>query len=216
MKPLAKYIDHTILKADCHAEQIIKLCREADEYQFASVCIPPNFVGLAAEQLKESTVFVCTVIGFPLGYATTATKVFETEDAIANGADEIDMVIAIDKVKDEQWEYVENDITQVYKTCQQNGKLLKVIVETALLTEAEKRKVYDICSQINVDFVKTSTGFSTAGASVKDVELMKECIKPNMQVKASGGIRNGEFARELIKAGATRLGCSSSIKVINS
>ena len=211
---LASKIDHTYLKADCTNEIIEHLCAEAIQYQFASVCVPPNFVAFASEKLKQSSVKVCTVIGFPLGYQTTETKVFETENAIKNGATEIDMVIAIGLLKEGRITEVKSDIQQVFIACQSKRALLKVIIETALLTQQEKQAVIECCAEIGVDFVKTSTGFSTAGATKNDVSLMRKLLPETIQIKAAGGIKTKEFALELLNAGANRLGCSSSVSLL--
>lgn len=216
MKPLNQYIDHTYLKANTTKADIQKLCKEAVMYNFFSVCIPPRFVKLASEYLTGSPVKVCTVIGFPLGYSTSQSKQIETKQAIKNGADEIDMVIAIGALKEKELTYVLQDIQTVLSTCKRKQNvLLKVILETALLTKEEIRVACEICSQLNVDFVKTSTGFSTRGVSIQDIQIMREVLPKTIQIKASGGIKTHNFALELINAGADRLGCSSSIQIIN-
>jgi len=216
MDRLSSIIDHTLLKPDFTRNQIIKLCKEAVDHKFASVCVPPSAVQLAKDQVKHSEVLVCTVIGFPLGYTTTAAKLFETSHAIDQGADEIDMVMNVSNAKSGDYHALQEDIEAVYSVCQQFNRVLKVIIETALLNDTEKRKVCDICATIGVDFVKTSTGFSSSGATLADVRLMRSCLPKEIKIKASGGIRTGEFARALVDAGANRLGCSSSIDVINS
>lgn len=211
---LASYIDHTLLKADALEIDVIKLCREALEYKFASVCINPSFVKLAHSFLKGTDVKVCTVIGFPLGATTSEVKAFEAETSINNGASEIDMVINIGALKSGKYDFVENDIKFVADKCK--GKaLLKVIIETCLLTDAEKVKACEISKSAGADFVKTSTGFSTSGATVEDIQLMRKCVGKGMGVKASGGIRDYETTIKMIEAGASRVGASDSIKIVN-
>lgn len=209
---LASMIDHTILKADATRESVEKICKEALEYKFASVCINPANIELAAEMLKGSEVKVCTVIGFPLGANTSEVKTFETKDAIAKGADEVDMVINIGRLKDKDYEYVKNDIKAVVEAAK--GKALtKVIIETCLLTDEEKVKACELSKEAGADFVKTSTGFSTGGATPEDIKLMRETVGPDMGVKASGGVRSFEDAKAVIENGATRIGASSSITI---
>jgi len=212
-KSVAGIIDHTILKANATEAQVANLCAEAKEYQFASVCVNPAYVAQCAEALKGSGVSVCTVIGFPLGATTSAAKAFEVRDAIANGADELDMVVNVGKIKSNQWDYVLNDIKAVVDAAA--GKLVKVIIETCLLTKEEIVAVCRIAKEAGADFVKTSTGFSTGGATPEDVALMRETVGPEMGVKASGGIRNTEDAVACIRAGANRLGVSAGIAVVN-
>ena len=190
---LAKMIDHTILKPEADKASIEKLCKEALEYNFASVCINPTNVELAAKLLKGSEVKVCTVIGFPLGANTMEVKAFETKDAIAKGADEVDMVINIGRLKDKDYEYVEKDIKAVVDAADKKA-LTKVIIETCLLTEEEKVKACELAKKAGADFVKTSTGFSTGGATPEDIKLMRETVGPDMGVKASGGVRSIEDA----------------------
>lgn len=212
-KNVAGIIDHTILKANATEEQIIKLCAEAKEYGFASVCVNAGYVALAAKELKGTDVAVCTVIGFPLGATTTAAKAFETKDAIACGATEVDMVINVGMLKSGKWDYVKEDIAGVVAAA--NGTLVKVIIETCLLTDEEKAKVCKLAKEAGADFVKTSTGFSTGGATPHDVAIMREAVGPEMGVKASGGIHNAKEAIACIEAGATRLGCSAGIAVVS-
>ena len=209
---LAKMIDHTILKPEADKASIEKLCKEALEYNFASVCINPTNVELAAKLLKGSEVKVCTVIGFPLGANTMEVKAFETKDAIAKGADEVDMVINIGRLKDKDYEYVEKDIKAVVDAADKKA-LTKVIIETCLLTEEEKVKACELAKKAGADFVKTSTGFSTGGATPEDIKLMRETVGPDMGVKASGGVRSIEDAEAVIKNGATRIGTSASIAI---
>ncbi|HHW36885.1 MAG TPA: deoxyribose-phosphate aldolase [Bacillales bacterium] len=210
---IAKMIDHTALKADTTKEQIVKLCDEAKEYGFFSVCVNPTWVKTAAEQLQGSEVKVCTVIGFPLGASTSETKAFETKDAIEKGADEVDMVINIGALKDQNDELVEQDICAVVEAAR--GKaLVKVIIETSLLTQEEKVRACKLAVKAGTDFVKTSTGFSTGGATVEDIELMRESVGPDIGVKASGGVRDRERALQMIEAGATRMGASAGIAIV--
>ncbi|BBA92444.1 deoxyribose-phosphate aldolase [Streptococcus ruminantium] len=210
---LNKYIDHTILKPETTQEQVEKILAEAKEYDFASVCVNPTWVALAAESLKDSDVKVCTVIGFPLGANTPAVKAFETKDAIANGADEIDMVINIGALKSGNYDLVFEDIKAVVEAS--NNKLVKVIIETCLLTEDEKVKACQLSQEAGADYVKTSTGFSTGGATVADVALMRKTVGPDLGVKASGGARSYEDAIAFIEAGATRIGASSGVAIMN-
>ena len=210
---LAKMIDHTILKPEADKASIEKLCKEALEYNFASVCINPTNVELAAKLLKGSEVKVCTVIGFPLGANTMEVKAFETKDAIAKGADEVDMVINIGRLKDKDYEYVEKDIKAVVDAADKKA-LTKVIIETCLLTEEEKVKACELAKKAGADFVKTSTGFSTGGATPEDIKLMRETVGPNIGVKASGGVRTREDMIALIEAGASRIGTSSGPKLM--
>ncbi len=211
-KDIYKMIDHTLLKQDATSEEIKKLCKEALEYNFASVCVNPTNVELAAKILNGSLVKVCTVIGFPLGANTTKIKVLEAKDAIENGATEVDMVINIGRLKDKDYDYVKKDIEAVVNEVK--GKaLIKVIIETCLLADEEKVIACKLASEAKADFVKTSTGFSTGGATPFDVKLMRETVGENMGVKASGGVRTSEYAKELIKNGANRIGASASIKI---
>ncbi|MDR1782095.1 MAG: deoxyribose-phosphate aldolase [Bacilli bacterium] len=209
---LNKYIDHTNLKADARKEDIIKLCNEAKTYHFKTVCLNPYWVKFASELLKDSDVEICTVIGFPLGATTTATKVFEACDAIDNGANEIDMVINIGALKDKDYPYVLDDIKKVVVNVA--PCLVKVIIETCLLTKEEIIKACEICLKAQVAFVKTSTGFSTGGATVEDIKLIKEVVQNKVLIKASGGIRTKEKMLALIEAGANRIGASASVDLI--
>lgn len=206
------YIDHTLLKADANEEQIHALIDEAKEYQFVSVCVNPTWVKTAANALKDSPVKVCTVIGFPLGASTTTVKAFEAKDAIANGADEIDMVINIGALRSRNYKLVEDDIKAVVESS--GTKLVKVIIETCLLTDDEKVKACQLAKSAGADFVKTSTGFSTGGATIEDIALMRKTVGPDMGVKASGGARTLEAAQAFIKAGATRIGTSSGVAIM--
>ncbi|URZ16510.1 deoxyribose-phosphate aldolase [Clostridium felsineum] len=211
---IANIIDHTALKPDTTKEQILKLIEEAKKYKFASVCVNPRWVKLASLELKDSKVKVCTVIGFPLGASTTETKVFETKNAIENGAEEVDMVISIGDLKNENNDYVKRDIEEVVKTAKEKA-IVKVIIETCLLTDEEKIRVCKLAKDAGADFVKTSTGFSTAGAKAEDIELMRKTVGDNMGVKASGGIHTREEALQMINSGATRIGASASITIIS-
>ncbi|CYU53091.1 deoxyribose-phosphate aldolase [Streptococcus suis] len=210
---LNKYIDHTILKPETTQEQVEKILAEAKEYDFASVCVNPTWVALAAESLKDSDVKVCTVIGFPLGANTPAVKAFETKDAISNGADEIDMVINIGALKTGNYDLVLEDIKAVVAAS--GDKLVKVIIEACLLTDDEKVKACQLSQEAGADYVKTSTGFSTGGATVADVALMRKTVSPDMGVKASGGARSYEDAIAFIEAGASRIGASSGVAIMN-
>ena len=209
---LNKDIDHTLLKADASQEQIETLIEEAKKYDFASVCVNPTWVSFAAQALKATDVKVCTVIGFPLGANTPELKAFETSDAIQNGANEVDMVINIGALKSRNFDLVERDIRAVVEAAK--GTLVKVIIETCLLTDDEKVKACQIAQKAGADFVKTSTGFSTGGATVADVALMRKTVGPDMGVKASGGARSYEDALAFIKAGATRIGASSGVAIM--
>ncbi|HEM5159745.1 TPA: deoxyribose-phosphate aldolase [Streptococcus suis] len=210
---LNKYIDHTILKPETTQEQVEKILAEAKEYDFASVCVNPTWVALAAESLKDSDVKVCTVIGFPLGANTPAVKAFETKDAISNGADEIDMVINIGALKTGNYDLVLEDIKAVVAAS--GDKLVKVIIEACLLTDDEKVKACQLSQEAGADYVKTSTGFSTGGATVADVALMRKTVGPDMGVKASGGARSYEDAIAFIEVGASRIGASSGVAIMN-
>ena len=198
-------IDHTLLRQDATWEQIRALCDEAIENGTASVCIPPDYVRQAANYLG-GILPVCTVVGFPNGYSTTATKVFETSDAVSNGADEIDTVINIGWVKDRRYEDILAELTAIKRAC--GGRILKVIIETCLLTEEEKIKMCRIVSESGADFIKTSTGFSTGGATLEDIRLFKANVAPHVRIKAAGGIRTPEEAQAFIEAGASRIGAS--------
>lgn len=208
----AKLIDHTLLKSAATRQDIARLCAEARRYGFYSVCVNPYWVSYAKEQLKGSDVKVCTVIGFPLGANTSAVKAYETADAVKNGADEIDMVLNIGALRAQEYDIVRTDIQAVRQACP--GKTLKVILETSQLTDEEKIKACELAQQAHADFVKTSTGFVGTGATVADVALMRKTISPAMQVKASGGIRTRADVDALTAAGATRIGASSSVAII--
>lgn len=210
----AKYIDHTLLKPNATTQQIDQLINEAKAYQFKSICIHPGNVRHAAEKLGDSDVLICTVIGFPLGATSTETKVFETEDAIKNGAQEIDMVLNIGALKEQDYERVEADISAVVQAA--NHKTVKVIIETCLLTDEEKVKACELSQSAGADFVKTSTGFAGGGATTHDVQLMKETVGQAMEVKASGGVRTADDFLQMLEAGATRVGASAGVAIIDS
>ncbi len=208
----SKYIDHTLLKAFATKKEIANLCSEANYYKFASVCVNPYYVSFAHDILKGSGVNICTVIGFPLGANSSDVKAYETTRAIADGADEVDMVINIGAMKDGDYETVLNDIKAVVKAA--NGVLTKVIIETCYLTDEEKVKACELAKEAGADFVKTSTGFGTGGATPEDVALMRKTVGPDMGVKASGGVRSKEDFEKVIEAGASRVGCSAGVKIM--
>ena len=212
---IARMIDHTILKATTTKEDVVKICKEAKEYGFFSVCINPANIELAKEELKGSDVKVCTVIGFPLGANTSAVKAFETKDAIAKGADEVDMVINIGALKDKNYELVYEDIKAVVDAANKEA-LVKVIIETCYLTDEEKKIACELAVKAGTDYVKTSTGFGTGGSTPADIKLMRETVGENIGVKASGGVRcEEEDAVKVIDAGATRIGASASIAIVS-
>lgn len=211
---LNKYIEHTLLKQDATKEELIKLLDEAKEFNFLGVCVNPVNVKFTSDYLKESSVKVVTVIGFPLGQNTTESKVLETIDAVKNGADEIDMVLNSGKLKDKEFDYIVDEISKIKSACQ--GKALKVILETDLLSQEEIKKACELSVEAGADFVKTSTGFvkNGVGAKVEDVRLMYETVKEaGLGVKASGGVRDKDTALAMIEAGATRIGTSSGVKI---
>jgi deoxyribose-phosphate aldolase len=210
---LAKTIDHTLLKPEATPGQIRQLCDEARVYEFKSVCVNSRYVPLAAQCLAGSDVLVCSVVGFPLGAMATGVKAYEAEQAIAAGAGEIDMVVAIGQVKAGQWDAVAADISAVFDAC--GDTTLKVIFETSMLEDGEKRRLCEICTEIGVAFVKTSTGFGGGGATLDDVKLMSETVGAGVAVKASGGVRDRETALAMIEAGATRLGTSSGVAIVS-
>lgn len=213
MMDISKTIDHTLLKPDASKASIRKLCDEAAQYGFMAVCVNPSHIVLCKELLKGTEVKVATVVGFPLGANTTETKVFETRDSVLKGADEIDMVINIGALKEGDYKLVEDDIKAVVDACKGQA-IVKVIIETCLLTDDEKRKACELSMSAGAHFVKTSTGFSTGGATFEDVTLMKAVVGDKLEVKASGGVRDRETAFRMIEAGATRIGTSSGIKII--
>ena len=207
-----KMIDHTVLKADTPLETVKRICDEAMEYGFASVCINPCHVAYCADYLKDSDVNVCTVIGFPLGANTSAVKAFETSNAIADGAEEIDMVMNIGALKDKNYDLVRDDVKAVVEAA--NGTLVKVILETCLLTEDEIKKACELCVEAKADYVKTSTGFSTRGATIEDVRIMKEAVHGKAKVKAAGGVRTPEDMVKIVAAGADRIGTSAGCSLV--
>ncbi|MDA9470827.1 deoxyribose-phosphate aldolase [Enterococcus sp. 5H] len=210
---IAKMIDHTALKPETTKEMIVKLCQEAKEYQFASVCVNPYWVQLSSNELKGTGIDVCTVIGFPLGANTSETKAFETKNAIANGATEVDMVINVGALKSGDLDTVEADIRAVVEAS--GDVLVKVILETCLLTKEEIVKVSELSVKAGADFVKTSTGFSTGGATAEDIALMRKTVGPDIGVKASGGVRTNEDVMVMIEAGASRIGASAGVSIVS-
>lgn len=209
---IAKYIDHTVLAADARKEKIEALCKEAYQHGFASVCVNSCWVSMAAKLLEGTEVNVCTVVGFPLGAMDSVSKADEARNAVRNGADEIDMVINIGFLKSGMYDEALEDIREVRKATE--GKTLKVIIETCLLTDEEKRKACELSEEAGADFVKTSTGFSTGGATVEDVALMKSVVGDRLSVKASGGIRDYKTAKAMIEAGASRIGASAGVRIV--
>ncbi len=212
---LNKYIDHTILKQGATADQVIKLCAEAREHGFASVCVNPSRLALVVKELAGTDVKPCVVVGFPLGAALPEAKAHATKALVALGAKEVDMVVDVGAIKDKNWDFVQKDIEGVVAAAKP-GAIVKVILETCLLTDEEKIKACEICKAAGADFVKTSTGFSTGGATIEDVKLMRATVGPEMGVKASGGIRTKADALAMIEAGASRLGTSAGIAIISS
>ncbi|MCR4406780.1 MAG: deoxyribose-phosphate aldolase [Anaerolineae bacterium] len=211
---LARMIDHTLLKPDATQAEIAQLCYEAKKYDFATVCVNPANVKLCAELLKGSPVKVCAVVGFPLGATPPEVKAYEAQQAINDGASEVDMVINIGALKSRDYALVERDIATVARTCHNSGAILKVIIEAALLTDEEKIKACALAKAAGADYVKTSTGFGPGGATAADVALMRRVVGPEMGVKAAGGIRSFETARQMIEAGATRIGASAGVKIV--
>lgn len=207
------YIDHTLLKSDATREEIEDICDEAMAYKFKAVCVNSSWTSLVFEKLKYVDVEVCTVVGFPLGAMSKEAKIFEAKDAIKNGASEIDMVLNIGKLKDKEYEYVEDEIRKVKEVIGKDT-ILKVIIETSLLDDEEKKIACEIIENAGADFVKTSTGFSTSGAKVEDIKLIREVVKDRLKIKASGGIKTYEEAVEMINAGADRIGTSNGVKII--
>jgi len=211
---IAKYIDHTILKPEATVEDVKKLCKEAREYNFASVCVNGCYASLVSTELAGSDVKTCVVVGFPLGAMTKEAKAFETTDAINNGANEIDMVINVGALKDKNYDLLKEDIEAVVNAAK--GKaIVKVIIETCLLTDQEKVKVCEISKEVKADFVKTSTGFSSGGATKEDIALMRKTVGPDLGVKASGGVRDYKTAMDMINAGASRIGASAGIAIVS-
>lgn len=214
MQDIAKYIDHTILKPETTGADIEKLCNEAITYGFVAVCVPPYYVIPAKNLLNGSGIKIATVIGFPMGYSSTASKLQEIKNAIAAGADELDVVHNIAALKNKDWPFLENELAKVTEAVHQKGKLVKIIIESGVLSDEEIINCCKIYSPYNPDFIKTSTGYAHTGATRHAVELMRQHLPANIAIKASGGIRNFAFAKELIAAGATRLGCSAGAGIV--
>ena len=212
---IAEYIDHTVLKPTTTLEDVEKLCEEAVSYQFAAVCVPPLFVKKAKAILNNSSTKVATVIGFPFGYSAIEAKVAEVVLAIIDGADELDVVINISAIKNNDWQFLANEINAILPIIKNKNKIIKVIIESGILTEEEIIKCCDLYGAAGVDFMKTSTGYAEKGASLEAVKLMRKHLADNVLIKASGGIKNFIFAKQLIQAGANRIGCSSSVAIIN-
>jgi len=212
---IAEYIDHTVLKPTTTLQDVEKLCEEALSYQFAAVCVPPLFVKKAKEILGSSSIKVATVIGFPFGYSAIEAKIAEVVLAIIDGADELDVVINISAIKNNDWQFLANEINAILPIIKNKNKIIKVIIESGILTDEEIIKCCDLYGAAGVDFMKTSTGYAEKGASIEAVKLMRKHLADNVLIKASGGIKNFIFAKQLIQAGANRLGCSSSIAIIN-
>ncbi len=213
-EPVASYIDHTILKPVCTSADINKLCHEAVSYKFAAVCVPPFVVKQAVQLLKGTEVKTATVIGFPMGYSSLDAKITETEEAISDGADELDVVINLIALKNGDWPYLENEMQSIVSLIHKNGRVIKVIVESGILTQNEIIQCCNLYGRLHIDFMKTSTGYAEKGASLSDVELMRKTLPHHIKIKASGGIRHFNFAKELIEAGADRLGCSASLQIV--
>ena len=212
---IAEYIDHTVLKPTTTLEDVEKLCEEAVSYQFAAVCVPPLFVKKAKAILNNSSTKVATVIGFPFGYSAIEAKVAEVVLAIIDGADELDVVINISAIKNNDWKFLANEINAILPIIKNKNKVIKVIIESGILTDEEIIKCCDLYGAAGVDFMKTSTGYAEKGASLEAVKLMRKHLADNVLIKASGGIKNFIFAKQLIQAGANRIGCSSSVAIIN-
>jgi len=212
---IASYIDHTVLKPTTLISDIGKLCSEAKQYQFAAVCVPPNFVKKAKEFTQGSSVKTATVIGFPFGYSAIEAKIAEILLAIVDGADELDVVINISAIKNNDWQYLANEINHIMPIIKQKNKVIKIIIESGILTDDEIIKCCEFYGAAGIDYLKTSTGYAEKGASVHAVELFKKHLPQGVQIKASGGIRDYNFAKQLINAGATRLGCSAGVAIVN-
>lgn len=212
---LSPYIDHTILKPTTLIADVEKVCAEAKEYGFAAVCVPPNFVELAKKSLEGTAVKVATVIGFPFGYSAVEAKVAEILMAIVDGVDELDVVVNISAIKNQDWMYLANEINSIFPIVRTKGKVLKIIIESGVLTDEEIVKCCQLYGTAGINYLKTSTGYAEKGASVHAVKLFRANLPPDIQIKASGGIRDYAFAKELVEAGATRLGCSASVAIVN-
>jgi deoxyribose-phosphate aldolase len=211
---LAKYIDHTVLKPTTLISDIEKLCAEAKQYQFAAVCVPPNFIKKAKELTKGTAVKVATVIGFPFGYSAIEAKLAEVLLAIVDGADELDVVINISAIKNNDWQYLANEVNHILPVIRNNNKAIKIIIESGVLTEDEIIKCCELYGAAGIDYLKTSTGYAEKGATVEAVQLFRKHLPAHVQIKASGGIREYAFAKQLVEAGATRLGCSASVAIV--
>lgn len=212
---IAAYIDHTILKPTTLVKEVEQLCKEAIEYGFAAVCVPPNFIRQAKEFTKGSAVKTATVIGFPFGYSAIEAKIAECILAIVDGVDELDVVINISAIKNNDWEYLANEINHLMPVIKQKNKTIKIIIESGILTDDEIIKCCDLYGIAGVDFLKTSTGYAATGATIEAVKLFRKHLPEQVKIKASGGIKDAAFAKSLIEAGADRLGCSSSITIVN-
>lgn len=212
---IASYIDHTVLKPTTLLKEVEQLCKEAVEYSFVAVCVPPNFIRQAKNFTKDSTVKTATVIGFPFGYSAIEAKIAECILAIVDGVDELDVVVNISAIKNNDWEYLANEINHIMPVVKQKNITIKIIIESGILTDEEIIKCCDIYGLAGVDFLKTSTGYATVGATIKAVKLFRTHLPVKVKIKASGGIKDAAFAKALIEAGADRLGCSSSIAIIN-
>ncbi|MEM9820263.1 MAG: deoxyribose-phosphate aldolase [Bacteroidota bacterium] len=213
---LASYIDHTVLKADCNKQAIETLCNEALAHQFVAVCVPPYFVRTARKYLEDSAIKVATVIGFPMGYSAIPAKVEEIKRAIIDGVDELDVVVNICAVKNGDWAHVRNEVDSITRAAHLKGKIIKLIFETSLLDEKEMEQLCSLCSEIELDYVKTSTGFNGEGAKVETIKFLRSHLADRIKIKASGGIRSREDAEKMIEAGASRLGSSSGVKIVSS
>lgn len=213
---ISKYIDHTILKPTVLIKEVQQICEEALQYNFAAVCIPPQMIKVAKQFLTNSNIKVATVIGFPFGYSAIEAKIAETVLAMVDGADELDLVINLIALKNNDWQYLANEITHLLPLIKQQNKIIKIIIESGVLTDEEIIRCCELYGAAGADFLKTSTGYAEKGATVEAVKLMREHLPGSVQIKASGGIRTYQFAKELIDAGATRLGCSSSVAIVTS
>ena len=214
MLPIASYIDHTLLKPTAKSEDIILLCTEAMRYNIKAVCVSGNYITLAKESLANSNVVIATVIGFPFGYNSTASKLIEVQEAIAHGAKELDVVHNICAVKNKQWDFLRAEAQAIIELAHQHQCIVKIIIESGELTKEEIIACCKLYADLHVDFIKTSTGYASKGASTEDIITIKSCLPASIQIKASGGIRNFAFAKELIAAGANRIGCSASLQII--
>lgn len=211
---IASYIDHTLLKQTTQLREIEQLCNEADEYGFAAICVPPAYIDVARKRIQKKEVKIATVVGFPFGYTTLEAKAEETKQCLMKKADEIDMVAPIYAILNEDWSFVEKEIAAIEHLAHREGAVLKVIIESGILSDAQIIQCCAICAKLGVDFVKTSTGFAEKGASVHAVQLMRKHLPASVKIKASGGIRSFDFAKELIEAGADRIGCSAGVQIV--